>query len=325
MKFKRLLAVRLNLFDGATGTGAEGGGETSGETQADRGATRRGKSGENVLYGKQNTEPSGKGLVTEAQDKSSVAGKEVKTDVVTTSDTLDERRRAFRDMVNGQYKDVYSEEVQRIIDRRFKETRTLESELEKSKPIMDMLMQRYKISGGDTAALAKAIENDDVYWSEAADEAGMSVEQYKQFQKLQRENEAFREARKRAETQSLRNNQVQQWVRDAETLKGKFPNFSLEAETQNPEFLSLLSKGVPVEHAYKLLHMDEIVSDAMRTTAADTEKRVVDNVRAKGARPNENGTAAQSAFTIRDDVTKLSKKDRAEIARRAARGEKIVF
>ena len=108
-------------------------------------------------------------------------------------------------------------------------------------------------------------------------------------------------------------------------LKQSFPNFSLEAESANPEFISMLKAGVPMEHAYKTIHFNEIVNDAMTTAASKAEKSVVSNIRAKGSRPIENGTAAQSAFTIKDDVSKLSKKDRAEIARRAMMGEKITF
>ena len=72
----------------------------------------------------------------------------------------------------------------------------MEAQLSQQKPILDMLMQRYKIGDGDLSKLSAAIENDDAYWSEAAEEAGMSVEQYKQFQKLQRENLALRQAQR---------------------------------------------------------------------------------------------------------------------------------
>ena len=62
-----------------------------------------------------------------------------------------------------------------------------------------------------------------------------------------------------------------------------------------------------------------------QSAARAAEKQVVDTIRAKGARPAENGTAAQSAFTVKDDVSKLTREDRAEIARRAARGDSISF
>ena len=62
-----------------------------------------------------------------------------------------------------------------------------------------------------------------------------------------------------------------------------------------------------------------------RMEGAVKELDTVDGIRAKGARPQENGTTSQGAFIVKDDVSKLSKRDRAEIIRRAARGEHIEF
>ena len=73
------------------------------------------------------------------------------------------------------------------------------------------------------------------------------------------------------------------------------------------------------------VHFDELMSGAIQVTAANTEKMVANNVRAKGNRPAENGTNAQSAFTVKDDPSKLTKQDFEEIARRVARGEIISF
>ena len=56
-----------------------------------------------------------------------------------------------------------------------------------------------------------------------------------------------------------------------------------------------------------------------------TEKQVVDGIRAKGARPAEVGMTSSSGFIIKDDASKLTRQDRAEIARRATMGEKIRF
>lgn len=204
MKFMRLLDIRLDLFDGGA-AGGEGAGAAApagqtgaqGETQASPAPTRRGRSGEyqNVLFGKQpGAQPDAAQAKAESQGQQaspSDAGKGKEAGVQTTSDTLDERRRAFKELVTGEYKDVYGEEVQRLIDRRFKDTKSLEDQVSRSRPVLDMLMQRYKIADGDMDKLARAVENDDAYWSQAAEEAGMSVEQYKQFQRLERENAAL--------------------------------------------------------------------------------------------------------------------------------------
>lgn len=305
-----LIKTDLSLFDGA----ASGGGEAAAAATNDSGITGQ-TTGEKVLYGKQEA----------AAEEATPASTQATSEKAPTSPTLEERRREFNRLIQEDYKDLYTEETQRMINRRFKETKALQSQVDEAKPLLDMLYQRYKVSEGDTKGLMSALENDDAYWSEAAEEAGLTVEQYKAFQKMERENAQLRAAQQRRVTDARAQAQLQQWYQEAEALKGTFPKFNLEAESANPQFISMLKAGVPMEHAYKTLHFNEIVNDAMATAATTAEKSVVSNIRAKGNRPIENGTAAQSAFTIKDDVSKLSKKDRAEIARRAARGEKITF
>lgn len=328
-----LLNVSLRLFDGEGGAAAPAAGEgapdggTQGGSQASPAPTRRGKSGDfkNVLFGKQGSEPTAAGgePSAEGQAQPSAAGKGKEGDVVTTSNTLEERRKAFQELVNGEFKDIYTEETQRIIDRRFREARNLEQQAAKQQPVIDMLMQRYKISDGDMSKLAQAVENDDAYWSEAAEEAGMSVGQYKQFQKLQRENAALLRAQRMRQNQQAAQQQLQKWYGEGEQVKAVYPDFDLSTESKNPQFLAMLKAGVPVQHAYEVIHMDEIKAGVAQNTARRTEKQVVDGIRAKGSRPAENGTSSQSAFTVKDDPHKWTKQDRAEVARRVARGETI--
>ena len=341
MKSENLLNIRLDLFDGGAAAGGDGAGAAApasqngdgakGGSQAAPGSTRRGKSGEfqNVLFGKQSAPAAaGEGGGQEGQQQSSVAGsdKDKQPGVTTTSDTLEARRKAFQDLVNSEeYKDIYTEETQRIINRRFRETQNLEQQVARNQPLIDMLMQRYKISDGDIGKLTAAIENDDAYWSEAAEEAGMSVEQYKQFQKLQRENAALMRDQQQRRSQQAAQQQLQKWYGEAEQVKGVYPSFDLNAEVKNQQFLSMLKSGVPMQHAYEGVHLDDIKAGVAKMQAKATERQVVDGIRAKGARPQENGTTSQSAFTVKDDVSKLTKSERAEIARRVARGEIIKF
>lgn len=358
MKFKYLLNIRLDLFDGGAAAGGDGAGAAApasqngdgakGGSQAAPGSTRRGDpqsagraiqnpaarrrgAGEfqNVLFGKQSAPAAaGEGGGQEGQQQSSVAGsdKDKQPGVTTTSDTLEARRKAFQDLVNSEeYKDIYTEETQRIINRRFRETQNLEQQVARNQPLIDMLMQRYKISDGDIGKLTAAIENDDAYWSEAAEEAGMSVEQYKQFQKLQRENAALMRDQQQRRSQQAAQQQIQKWYGEAEQVKGVYPSFDLNAEVKNQQFLSMLKSGVPMQHAYEVVHLDDIKAGVAKMQAKATERQVVDGIRAKGARPQENGTTSQSAFTVKDDVGKLTKAERAEIARRVARGEIIKF
>ena len=305
--------MNLFLFD-------EGGAPAAAESTAAAAETpaKSAKKGayDNVVFGKQ----TGEGEITNATEPASdVSSKPAQT----TSNALEDKRKAFRDLVNGEYKDIYTEETQRLINRRFGEQQQLNERLQSQQSVIDMLMQRYNVN--DLGKLQTALENDDAYWSEAAEESGMTVEQYKQFQKLQRENAALQAEQHNRQEQERTRQQAEQWYREAQDVKAKFPKFDLGAELQNQQFVNMLRAGTPVEHAYKVMHFDELMGNAVQVTAANTEKAVADNVRARGARPSENGTNAQSAFTVKDDPSKLSRKDFEEIARRVARGERITF
>lgn len=334
MKKKNLWleAIDLTLFDGAGagdgsgGTAATGGsmGETTGTVP---GPTRRGKSGEydNVLFGKQPDAVTTAEGADEKDDASDAGKNSEPVQEQAAEKTLEERKKAFRDLINGEYKDLYTEETQRIINRRFSDAKTKEAQLEKQQPLMNLLMDRYGITDGDVDKLQRAVENDDVLWDEAAADAGLSVEQYKAMQKLERENAQFRQRQEEAQRQEAVQRQISAWEQEGQQVKARYPGFDLMTETQNPRFMQMLRSGVPMQTAYEAAHMDEIMTEARQQTAASTEKKVVDSVRARGSRPKENGTSSQSAFTVKDDVSKLSRKDRAEIARRAARGERISF
>lgn len=311
-----LLRVRLNLFDGE---GAAAGDGASGETTGGSVPTRQSKSGDNnIIYGKRDE------ITTGSVEQPSDAGNE-KTETSTTSNTLEERKKAYRELVNGEYKDLYTEDTRRIINKRFKEEKAIKDSLEKQQPIIDLLAQRYNIADGDVAKIMTALEGDTAYWQQVADESGMSMEQYMKMQRLQRENRALQEQQAKRDGEAAAQRQVAAWTQEAEALKAKYPGFDLQTEAQDEQFIRMLRSGVPMEHAYLVKHHDEIVSDSVRTMARQTEQRVVNNVRARGARPSENGTSSQGAFTYKDDVSKLSRQDRSAIAKRVARGEIIRF
>lgn len=337
----KLLEIDLHLFDGAAG-GAAAGGEGSGdgaaqatesalpkaETNRRGGSSRRSRAGElsNVVYGKQESAtPVADTDVTPDAVGDNGLGKANTSGVTTTSDTLDAKRKAFEEMIDGEYKDIYTEKFQQAFNRRFKETKGMEQSLNAQQPIMEMLMQRYNIGDGDIRKLQAAIEKDDVYWEDAAEKAGLTVEQYKAMQKLERENAELNRMRQRQLGEQQAQQKLSEWYKEADQVKAIYPAFDFKAETANRDFLGLLKSGLPVQKAYELMHMDEIKEAAARSAAETAGKQVVAKIQNKAARPLENGTSAQSAVIVKNDVSHLSRADRAEIARRVQRGEKITF
>lgn len=302
-----IYALNLHLFEGGAAAGGEAGaqGEAAAQPATDSGNTRRGKSDlSKVLYG------------SEAEN---VAAE--KPEVKTTSNTLEEKRKTFREMISGEYKDIYTEEFQNAFNRRFPDYKNLQQQVENAKPILDKLSARYNVLDGDLSKLAKAIDDDNSYWAAAAEEAGMPEDVYKEYSQMRQQNAELLRMQQEQQARAQADAQVRQWFEESEAVKAKFPQFDFNAELQNPEFVSLLRHHTPMEHAYKVLHFDEI----MNNTAMTTQKAVTENIRAKGARPAENLSASQSPFTVKRSVGQLNKLDRAEVVARVKRGEQISF
>lgn len=331
MQKRKLLEIDLHLFDGAAAGAAGAAGEGSAQgmesatPKADMkipGSSRRGKSGEysNVVFGKQGDASAANGnpAAGEGQGVS-------KSGVETTSSTLEDRRKAFKEMIDGEYKDVYAENFQKAFNQRFKEVKGMENSLSAQKPIIDMLMQRYNVTDGDMTKLQTAIEQDDRYYEEAADEAGLTVEQFKAMQKLERENNELKLFRERQQGEQQAQQRLNQWYAEAEKVKSIYPSFDFRAEAADRDFLGLLKSGLSVQQAYELKHMDEIKASAAQVAAQTAGEQMKARIQSRASRPTENGTSSQSAVIVKSDVHSLTRADRAEAVRRAQRGEKIVF
>lgn len=302
----KLLCPILVLFDGEGG-GGDGAAESGGpQAEVPVYHPRNHKTGEldHVLYGKQEGDPD--------------AGDTLNVQSDATAD-----RAARWDQARQEFKTEFDGEIQRIINKRFGETKGLQEQLDATRPVIDLLRDRYGVTDGDMDKLLAAMEDDDSYWEQAADEQGMTVEQFKQFKRYERENAELNAMLQQQQQQQRANMQMQQWFAESEELKKTFPSFDLQREAQNPAFLQLLRSGVPIDHAFRVIHMDEITAGVAANTAKAAERQITANIRARGSRPAEAGASGQPPFTVKNDVSKFTKKDRAEIARRALRGEKI--
>ena len=107
----------------------------------------------------------------------------------------------------------------------------------------------------------------------------------------------------------------------AEETKEVYPDFNFEEEIKNPEFARLLKAGVKVKDAYEVINIDTIIDRSSK----NAEKKVVDSIRAKANRPTENGSEGGSGILLSGNASKLTKKERADLAKRAAKGERISF
>ena len=210
-----------------------------------------------------------------------------------------DRRAAWQALVDGEYKDLFTQDTQRIINARFKQVKGLEQQLSDAREVLELAMGHFGIDDGDVDKLKQAI----------ADRRHSRAETH-------RRAEAFARA------------QVERWGQEEKRLKEDYPDFDLKREMAGEDFRALVTnprRPVSLRAAYEATHMERIKQQVARRQAQATERRVVDSIRARGTRPDENGTSGQSGFTVREDVSRLTDRQLADIRRRVMSGERISF
>lgn len=302
----KYLNLMLQLFadGGDGGTGAEG---TTGVTEtAAVSQTRKATNPlANVKYGK--------------QEEAAPPPEEPKQ--TATPD----RNAEFEKLIKGEYKDLYDARMQNAIRGRLKATEDTVNRFNALTPTLELLAEKYGVDANDVEALNKAIEEDESFFQDEALEKGMTVQQLKEFRKMQRENADLKRQMSDQQTKERAEMLYASWVDQGEKTKTVYPSFDLKAEMENPRFVDLLRNNIDVRTAYEVLHKDEIIPAAMQFTAKTVEQKLTNKIIAGGQRPTENGMNSQGAAVVKSDVSQLSKADRQEIIRRVQRGERIRF
>lgn len=324
MKLKKYVAVDLRLFDGDGGGGTSSDAGTAamagtGTQQEDMKSRKARNPLADVKYGNQ---------PEQKPDAEPKAPAEPKKDAPAVDDEA--RKAEFEKLISGDYKDLFAQRTQEIIDTRFKQTKQLESQASALNPVLELLAGKYGVDAKDVDALSKAIQEDNSYYEDEAMEKGLTVEQLKYMKKLERDNAEFQRAVQEQQRRVNADQIYAKWQQQADATKQYYPSFDLQKECSNPEtgerFVGLLRSGVDVKAAYQVIHMDEVLGGAMAHTAKTIQQKTVNDIRARGMRPAENGmTGGAPAVVIKNDVSKLTRKDRDEIARRSAQGEYIEF
>lgn len=319
---RKLMDVCLCLFDeGAGAAAAEVAGETGDVTNAAEtkkpSIAGKGKAKNplaEVQYGKVD-EPA----------KMEVETTQVAAETQEVTALPEDRRAKFEELIKGEYRDEFTSRTQGIIDERFRQMKQLESANEKIQPLINLLGAKYGVADGNVESIVQAVQNDNSLYEQAASDKGMSVEQYKYMLNVEAENKRLNDARQENERRQNAEKVYAGWVKEAETVKTLYPGFDLVTELSNPEFGKLLGSGVGVKAAFQALHHDDIMTGAMQYTAQTVAKKAADNIASRQQRPSEAGLGTGASALVKSDVSKLTKADRAEIAKRAARGEKINF
>ena len=209
----------------------------------------------------------------------------------------------FEQLIKGRFKAEYDARVKSILQQRLKGSRETVEKFKALEPTLALLEKKYGVAAGDYGALERAISQED---EQANDTARQAARQQEHAQRVQAGAGRILEG----------------WLRDGEEIRRVYPSFDLRQEMQNPQFTRLLQSHVDLQTAYEIVHKDEIIPAAMAYAAKTVERKLAQNLRSAGSRPTENGSGGGGVL-LGNSVSRMSRKEIAEVCRRVERGERI--
>ena len=144
--------------------------------------------------------------------------------------------------------------------------------------------------------------NDESRLQDYAESEGLTLEQAKKMRDLQTYKRTQEEAQNRQNADATYEN----WMRQAEELQEIYPDFDIQEETSNPEFIKILRNGFTVQQAYELAH-PEVQTDRIRR---EVTSKIASNMQSRQRRPPENGAASTVGIERRTNVENFTPEDR---------------
>lgn len=238
----------------------------------------------------------------------------------------------FKAMTQGEYKDVYQRNIEKVLGKRMKSRDKQIAELnayrDTTQSIFDKLAIKYGIEDATNYdAILKAAEDDSSYFENYAYEHNVDVETARQLVKADQIVKA--NDRRLAEEQEMAafQQQYDAWMQQAAQLQQFYPNFDFDYEVNNEysgeQFMRLLNSGVDVRTAFEVVHRDEIMGGAMQYAYNAARQETADARTARAMRPRENGTSNQQASAVVDNMSNLSKEQMDKIMTAVRNGAKI--
>ena len=149
--------------------------------------------------------------------------------------------------------------------------------------------------------------------------------QREQLERLEAEHARLKASVSEGQLLSRADSLYSRWTREEAAAREKFPSLDIRRELSDPRFAALIRAGVDVESAYTALHKDEIIPALMGHTADVVRRQLSEELASGRNRPAENGIASRGAVSVMSSVASMTREERADIARRVARGERISF
>ena len=246
-----------------------------------------------------------------------------------------QKRRAFGQLMQGEYAAEFEEAMQRAAQLAVQSVQ----ENPAVKGLLEALGEAYGIDAGNAEnleALTEAVKSgkvkNDEYYETLAAERGISVKTARELDKMEGELQRANAEKQRAEQMRLAAEHQQraaavraQWEAEAAQLKEKYPAFELDEVLNNPSVADMIRRGIGLEAAYRAAYFDQLMTESTARTAKQVEQGVAARIQQRAQRLAENGAHPGAAAETKVDVAHMTAKQRAELAKRARRGERIVL
>lgn len=246
-----------------------------------------------------------------------------------------EKRRAFGQLMQSEYAAEFEEAMQRAAQLAVQNVQ----QSPEVKGLLEALGEAYGIDAQDAnnlAALTDAIKNgkvkNDEYYETMAAERGISVKTAREMDRMESELQRANAEKQRTEQLRAAMEHQQraaavraQWEAEAAQLKVKYPEFELDEVLNNPSVADMIRRGIGLEAAYRAAYFDKLMEASTARTAKQVEQGVAARIQQRAQRPAENGAHPGGAAEMKVDVAHMTAKQRAELAKRARRGERIVL
>lgn len=274
------------------------------------------------------------GAVVDAQQKRSKSNPladvqyGIQTDGQADADINEgESKATFKELIDGDYKEDYEKSVQSIVQKRLKGVNSKLQNAQEQLASYTKLIDAMKSHYGDISPdeMANAFLNDNSMLESEALERGIDVETLKEIKQLRFKAQQYEAVQREYQHEQQMKQQFAKLQEEAAEIQKIYPNFNLESELSNDDFVRLIANNIPARTAFEAVHRDEIQPVMMQYVAKQAENKVARAVASNSRRPAENGLGNNSATTIKTDPSQFTKEDRAEIRRRVARGERIVL
>jgi hypothetical protein len=137
------------------------------------------------------------------------------------------------------------------------------------------------------------------------------------------------------------------FLAEVEAVRAVYPDFDPAAALEHPVLGELMRGQVKptLRQLYEAVHLEDIlenrvtarvqaqvaeevssaVADAVAAAVRETEERLLANIRARGQRPAEVGAVSGAGIRMHPAVNRLTRRERAMLAKRAENGETIQF